>query len=260
MKNQFYYEKYPEDVGFINEVTAHTGRTIMLKELSMLLNTTNKNDTFEQIRNVVYYENALRKKSNSGREESFQRLKKLYGFNPSIPLYNTLRWAWNISDENERPLIALLCALSRDVSLRITAPYILSLLAGKTADKDNISALIEQAFPNHYSQSVIASMTRNILSSWTQSGHLQGLVKKIRTKANSNTSSCVFALALGYLAGYRGRLLLDTIWIRTLDATDYEIQEYLQRAMKKGWIRYRQSAGMMEITLANEVFGMGVKA
>ncbi|HNW92499.1 MAG TPA: D-aminoacyl-tRNA deacylase [bacterium] len=55
----------------------------------------------------------------------------------------------------------------------------------------------------------------------------------------------MFALSIGYLAGYRGRMLLDTIWMRALDATAYEIQEYLQRAMKKGWIRYRESGGMM---------------
>ena len=97
------------------------------------------------------------------------------------------------------------------------------------------------------------------MSSWTQSGHLQGLVKKTRTKANSNTSACVFALAIGYLAGYRGRILLDTIWMRALDATDYEIQEYLQRAMKKGWIRYHQSGGMIEINFSDEIIRIGIK-
>ena len=70
----------------------------------------------------------------------------------------------------------------------------------------------------------------------------------------------MFALAIGYLAGYRGRMLLDTIWMRTLDATDYEIREYLSRAMKKGWIRYRESGGMMEISISDEIFNVGVKA
>lgn len=253
MKSPLNNEKYPEESGFINNIGAHTARTIMFKELALLFNATTKNTPIDEIRNKVYKENILHKKSISGREKSFGPLKKMYGLDPNIPLYNMLRWAWSVSEEQERPLLALLCALSRDASLRVTAAYIFSLLPGKIADKEKISALIEQAFQNSYSPSVIASMTRNLLSSWTQSGHLQGLVKKTRTKANSNTSACVFALLIGYLAGYRGRMLLDTIWMRALDATDYEIRESLSRAMKKGWIRYRESGGMMEINISDEI-------
>ena len=99
-------------------------------------------------------------------------------------------------------------------------------------------------------------MSRNLLSSWTQSGHLRGLVKKVRAKAPSSTSTCVFALAIGYLAGFRGRMLLDTIWMRALDVSEFEIQDYLQRAMKKGWIRYRQSGGMIEINISDDIFRM----
>jgi hypothetical protein len=260
VKDQFYYEKYPEDVGFVNNIGAHTARTIMVKELTLLFNATDKDSPFEDIRNKVINENILHKKSISGRGNSLSFLKRIYGLDRNFPLYNALRWAWSVSDNNEHSLIAVLCALSRDTSLRITAPYIYSLLPEKRVDKEKISSILEQAFPNRYSQSVIASMTRNLLSSWTQSGHLYGLAEKARIKASSNVCSCVFALAIGYLAGYRGRMLLDTIWIRTLDATDYEIQEYLQRAMKKGWIRYRQSAGMMEISLTNEIFGRGLKS
>jgi len=257
VKSPINNENYPEGSGFSNNIGAHAGRTIMFKELAMLFNATTKNSPIEEIRNKVYNDNILHKKSISGRRESFGYLKKIYGLDPNIPLYNSLRWAWSVSEEQEFPLLALLCALSRDTSLRATAPYIFSLLPGKIADKEKISALIEQGFPNSYSPSVIASMTRNLLSSWTQSGHLHGIVNKTRTKANSNTSSCVFALAIGYLAGYRGRMLLDTIWMRSLDATAYEIQDYLQRAMKKGWIRYRESGGMMEIDFSDEIFKVG---
>jgi hypothetical protein len=260
VKSPINNESYPEESGFFNDVGAHNARTIMFQELVNLFNATTKNSPIEEIRNKVYNENILHKKSISGRTESFGRLKKTYGLDPNIPLYNILRWSWSISEEQERPLLALLCALSRDASLRITAPYIFSLMPGKIVDKEKISALIEQAFPNRYSPSSIASMNQNLLSSWTQSGHLKGIAKKIRTKANSNTSACVFALAIGYLAGYRGRMLLDTIWMRALDATAYEIQEYLQRAMKKGWIRYRESGGMMEISFSEDIFKVGGEA
>lgn len=254
MKNQSNGEKYPENAGFINDVGAHTARTIMFKELAMLIHATNNFSSFEEIRRRVYTENILHKKSVSGREKSLSPLKKMYGLDPSIPIYSVLRWAWNISEEQERPLLALLCVLSRDASLRITAPYIISLPPGKIADKDTVASLIEQEFPNKYSPAVIASMTRNLLSSWTQAGHLKGLVKKTRVKATASTGACVFALYIGYLAGYRGRMLLDTIWMRALDSTEYEIKDYLQRAKKKGWIRYQESGGMTEINFADEPF------
>lgn len=259
MKSPINNENYPEESGFFNDVGAHNARTIMFQEISMLFNATTKNCPIEEMRNKVYNENILHKKSISGRKESFGRLKKTYGLDPNIPLYNALRWSWSISEEPDRPLLALLCALSRDTSLRITAPYIFSLMPGKIVDKKKVSALIEKAFPNRYSPASIASMNQNLLSSWTQSGHLQGIAKKTRAKANSNTSACVFALTIGYLAGYRGRMLLDTIWMRALDATDYEIQEYLQRAMKKGWIRYRHSGGMTDIDISDEIFRMEIK-
>jgi len=260
VKSQLNNEKYPEASGFLNDIGAHMARTIMFKELALLFNATTKINTIDEIRNMVYDENILHKKSISGRKKSFSNLKKLYGLDSTIPLYNTFRWAWDISEQQERPLLALLCALSRDSSLRITAPYILSLMPGKIADKEKISALIEQNYPNRYSPALIASLTRNLLSSWAQSGHLRGIAKKIRIKADGNTPACVFALATGYLAGYRGRLLLDTIWMRSLDATDYEIQECLSRAMKKGWIRYRESGGMMDINFSDEIFKKGGEA
>lgn len=260
MKSPIQNGKYPEKSGFINDIGAHTGRTIMFKELALLFNATTKINTIDEIRNMVYDENNLHKKSISGRKETFARLKKTYGLDPTIPLYNTLRWAWDVSEEKERPLLALLCALSRDASLRVTAPYIFSLIPGKIADKEKVSALIEQYYPNRYSPASIASMTKNLLSSWTQSGHLRGIKKKIRIKADNNTPACVFALAIGYLAGFRGRLLLDTIWMRSLDTTDYEIKESLSRAMKKGWVRYRESGGMMEISFSDEIFKKEGKA
>lgn len=256
MKSRFSYEKYPEEVGFVNDIGAHTSRTIMFKELLLLLNATDQSTPLEEIQRKVYAENILHKKSISGREKTFRFLKKMYGLNQNLQIYNTFRWAWYISEDREHPLLAILCALSRDLSLRITAPFILSLPLGGIATKEDVIDLIEESFPNRFSPSVIDSMALNLLSSWKQSGHLHGLSKKTRTKAHSGPSSCVFALVIGYLAGYRGRMLLDTLWMRMLDATDNEINDYLRQAMKKGWIQYRQSGGMIDIEISHNIFRM----
>ncbi|MFA5213724.1 MAG: hypothetical protein WC406_10345, partial [Methanoregula sp.] len=108
MKSPLNNEIYPDESGFFNDVGAHTARTIMFQELAMLFNATTKNSHIEEIRNKVYNENILHKKSISGRKKSFGYLKKTYRLDPNIPLYNTLRWSWSISEEQERPLLALL--------------------------------------------------------------------------------------------------------------------------------------------------------
>jgi len=101
-------------------------------------------------------------------------------------------------------------------------------------------------------------MTQNLLSSWAQSGHLHGLRKKKRTKASPHAASTVFALYIGSLTGLQGRMLFDSLWVRALDATDRELQDSIHLASRKGWMKYHESGGMMEIILAPEIFA-GVK-
>lgn len=254
MKTYINGQKYPEESGFLYGVGAHTARTIMFKEISTLLNATNKDTSFSELKTTVYEENLLHKESISGRKNSFVTLKRLYGLDPHTPLFQAFRWVWRMSEENEHPLLAILCAMCRDESLRISASYILPLPVGKIAEKYMISTQIERAFPNVYSQIVVASMTRNLLSSWTQSGHLYGLVKKERRKATCNAASAVFALYIGSLTGLQGRMLFDSLWVRALDATDRELMDSILLASKKGWIKYRESGGMMEITFSPEIF------
>ena len=156
----------------------HTARTIMFKELSTILSTTNADTSFDEIRGKVIDENLLQKASISGRRKSFAHLRKAYGLDPGIPIFRALRWAWSVSEEGERPLLALLCVLCRDASLRVSASYVLTLPVGTVVEKQVLSSELERAFPDAYSPAVVESMTRNLLSSWTQSGHLEGFRDK----------------------------------------------------------------------------------
>lgn len=50
---------------------------------------------------------------------------------------------------------------------------------------------------------MLSAIARNASSSWTQSGHLTGRQKKIRTQPIVTVGSVAYALALGYLEGDR---------------------------------------------------------
>ncbi|QYZ78639.1 hypothetical protein E2N92_03970 [Methanofollis formosanus] len=226
----------------------------MFKEISILLNATDTETSFDELKHRVQEDNLLQKSSTYGRKKSFSLLKKTYGLDPRISLFRAFRWAWSLSEEDERPVLALLCALCRDASLRVSASYILELPPGAIAEKKTLSSLLEEAFQNGYSPVVIRVMTRELLSSWTQSGHLHGSVNKKRTKASPNAVSTVFALYIGHLSGLQGRTLFDSLWVHALDATERELKDSVHLASKKGWIKYRESGGMMEITFSPEIF------
>lgn len=237
----------------------HTARTIMFKEISTILSATGVDTSVDEVKDKVIDENLLQKASISGRRKSFAYLKKAYGLDPDIPIFRAFRWAWTVSGEGERPLLALLCALCRDASLRVSASYILTLPVGTVVEKQVLSSELERAFPNVYSPAVVESMTRNLFSSWTQSGHLQGFRDKSRAKASSHAGPTVFALYIASLTGLKGRILFDSLWVRALDATDHELQDSIHLASRRGWLKYHESGGMMEITLTPEIFA-GVRS
>jgi hypothetical protein len=246
-------EIFPKEYGFLNDVGAHSSRTIMFKELGMLLDSTSMNAPFNDLKKRVIEDNILQKKSISGRKKTFGFLKQLYGLDPSIPIFRFLRWGW-LQNINERPILCLLCALSRDAALRLSAPYILSIAEGSAPNKLDLIHILELSFPNQYSQKQLKSMSENLLSSWTQSGHLVGKLKKIRNKPIAGPISVSYALYLGWLSGVRGRNLLSTPWVEVLNLSDWELRELLQLASKKGWIKYSESGGMVEITFSRELF------
>ena len=97
-------EELPKEYGFLNEVGSHSSRTIMFKELGLLLDSTSLNATFNDLKKRVIEDNILRKKSISGRKKTFGFLKQLYSIDPAIPIFRLLRWglSQNIDEKPKR--------------------------------------------------------------------------------------------------------------------------------------------------------------
>ena len=234
--------------GFVNEpVGTHTSRTLMFRELGAVMTATEESADSRALRDAAVNRNAVEKSSAAGRVKTFRHLRELYGMNPGLNVFLGLRRAWT-GDASERPLIAALCALARDPIFRATASVVLAMGEGEEFDKKILAKEVAEDFPGHYSEGVTSRIARNVASSWTQSGHFVGRVNKRRIRANAGPVALAYALYLGHLTGLSGRRLFDTVWTSILDRPPSELESLAQRASRQGWIDYRASGGMVEVT------------
>jgi hypothetical protein len=93
----------------------HTSRTIMVRELSLLLAACPKDAAREEYVAAIKGGNCLRKSTVATRRLSAQRLGELYGLDPGVPLFRVMRTLW-YADQNGHPLLAVLLALARSLS------------------------------------------------------------------------------------------------------------------------------------------------
>ena len=127
----------------------------------------------------------------------------LYALDRKILLFRALRDLWD-EDTQAQPLLALLCAVARDPLLRSTAESILATPVGETVTPYMLAEAVNASFPNYYNSKTLASIGRNIISSWQQAGLLSGKLHKVRISAQSHPASVAYALLLGYLSDARG--------------------------------------------------------
>jgi len=219
----------------------------MLSELRLLLAASPGTATREWYREAILDANVLMKRTMATRRESLRRLRELYALDPDITLFRALRAIWYL-EEKAHSQLALLCAVARDPILRETADFILGLSNGTPVTPYQIADRAEQAFPGRYNNTMLANIGRHAASSWQQSGHLSGRVKKVRAKSECSPASTAYALFLGYLCGARGDGLFETLWARLLDAPTDVVRDQTFRASQQGWLEYRHTGMVTEIT------------
>ncbi len=174
-----------------NKSGIHTSRTIMLDELLLLLSHVRDKDATKDVYvKAIIEDNCLAKRSVKNRKLTATYLIELYGLDPGLPLFRALRYFWERDDE-ARPLLALPCAYTRDPLLRLSMPFILGHPEGDVIDRKLLEEHIEESNPSRFSKNTLCSLTQNLNSSWTKSGHLKGKVTKFRTKAIATRGSCL---------------------------------------------------------------------
>lgn len=236
------------EFGFMNEpVGTHGSRTIMLAELRLLLESRPPETDIEQYRSAVLDDNVLLKKTAATRRESFRRLRELYALNSNVLLFHALRDLWDAEVEAQ-PLLALLCATTRDPILRGTADLILAVPTEAQVTPHMISKAAQDSFPDRYNPTMLAGIGRHAASSWQQSGHLKGKLHKIRVQAESRPANVAYALLLGYLCGDRGEGLFHTLWSQLLDTPTHILHQQALVASQHGWLEYRRSGDVTDIS------------
>jgi hypothetical protein len=229
---------------------SHSSRTIMLAELQTLLNNTPADAPREAYQVAIVEENLLGKPTLSARQLTAQKLSELYGLDPKIPLFRLLRYYWPLEPQAQ-PQLALLAALARDPLLRTSVEVLLKTAPGAELSTQAVEQAISAENPHRFGEKTLRSIARNIRSTWTQSGHLSGYRhrQKFRTTIKATPASTAYAVAIGYLEGHRGQLLLETQWVKILDLTPFAAKQMAQSASQREWLSYRGIGDMVDISL-----------
>lgn len=218
----------------------------MLTELGHVLNT----DLYpgrDDVGSLVLLQNILQKRTGSGRRLSLRHLRELYGIGETPPLILRVMMAlWARAGEGQ-PVLAILAALAREMLLRDSAEIILAAPVGALVHTPELAALFERRYPGRYTSKMVRSLSQNCASSWTQSGHLKGKVRKERSRPSVSPATAAYAALLGSLAGFGGPALLACPWLAVLDRPDGEVLTLLRKAEAEGLSRLRAGGDVIEI-------------
>lgn len=234
--------------GFATNIgSAHQARSYMLDELQALLEYVPAPDAGRaQYQAAIVDDNCLGKRSVQTRKLTARHLKDLYGLDPAIPLFRTLRYFWSRDGEGQ-PLLALLCACARDSLLRQTAPFILKLPVGAQVPRSDMEAYLTQTFPDRLSKASLKSAAQNVLTTWTRAGHLRGHTNKMRARAAATPGAAAYALYLSAILGGRGELLFQSPYAALLDCPTNQAVELADTAAKRGWIVLKHIGEVIEV-------------
>ena len=228
------------------EKGTHTSRTMMLSELSDLLNDLPPEAERADYAASIIHENVLGKQTSATRRLTNQRLGELYGLDPRLPLFRVLRRMWSL-DEAGRPLIALMCALCRDPLFRATARSVIETPLNTELIRSNLLDAIRETVGSRLNDSILDKVARNAGSSWSQSGHLKGRVRKIRQRVHPTAGATAYALWLGSLEDLAGEQLLSSRWASILDTTGDRLIDNVLQAKQLGLVDARIGGGVVEI-------------
>jgi hypothetical protein len=220
----------------------------MLDELTAVLAAVPVSGSRQDYLHAVVDGNCLRKRTNSTRRLTFQRLSELYGLTPQIAIFRILRRLWE-ADVNSHALLAILGALARDPLLLSTAEAIVTLAEGVEFPRRKMAEHLRSAVGDRLSEATLDKVVRNAASSWTQSGHLCGRTFKVRSRVTATPAAAAFGLYLGTCVGFRGDELLTSGWIKTLDCIPSRALDLAIEAKRLGLLDLRVAGDVFDLNL-----------
>ena len=224
----------------------HSSRTMMLAELGDVLAAVPGSGSRLDYAVAAIDDNVAGKATASARRLTHKRLRELYGLDPAVPIFRVLRRLWAV-DESGRPTLALLCALARDPLLRLSAPTVLGLQPGQELVRSALVAAVAGQTGERLNEAVVDKVARNSASSWTQSGHLRGRMRKIRSVVEPTPGSLAFALWLSSLDGHTGVQMLRAAWATVFDRGPQRLLDAALTAQQLHLLHVRLGGDVVEI-------------
>jgi hypothetical protein len=241
-------EAFPKLLGFrAGASSVHTSRTMMLAELSLMLERIGADACTTTYWSAIVEDNVLGKPTQTTRQRTAKRLVELYALDPCCTVFRLLRHFWS-SDPPSRPMLAFLAATARDPLLRHSTPFLYAIPLGHMVSPTLIAAHLHECFPGRFQTSTAIATAQRLASTWRQAGYLRGRVKKQRITPHVTPMVTAFALVLGYLCGLRGTRLLDCLWTRFLHRPPGALTALASAASQQGWLTYKVAGAVVEIT------------
>ena len=225
----------------------HTSRTMMLDELSHLLDAAPGDAVRDNYALAVVAHNCLGKRTAATRKLSLQRLTELYALDPQVILFRVLRNLW-VRNETSRPLLALLLALARDPLLRATATAVVRTPYGNEFARQSMKDALVGVVGDRLNEATLDKVVRNAASSWTQTGHFRGRGRKTRQRVEATPAATTFTLLVGFAVGRRGRLLFEAPWTAVLDTSPDNLIDVAVDAKRLGLLELKQSGSMIDVS------------
>lgn len=230
-------------LGFVaGEHGAHSHATVMVRDLETLFKATVPNAGLADYARLVVVENILGKRTAAARKHTLNNLVNLYALDPRVPVFRIFRELWH-RESAGRPLLALICAVARDPLVRGSAQIVLDLSPGLTLNSGTLAASVGRQM----APATVNAIGARLLSTWAQAGFLNSARRRMRIRPGATPGAATYALALGYMEGSRGSLLLTTPWTRLLDSPPDEVLSLVRQAARHGWIGYRAAGDVMDL-------------
>lgn len=221
--------------------------TIGIPHLVELLREVPSDASAEQYRQAVVEDNILGRPTLAGRQRSFRHLRELYFLDPGRVEFAALRSLWDI-DPAAQPLLAGLLAFTRDEVLRASFAAVADLPVGSGVTSADLTAAVAAQFGNEMSESTLGKTGRNTGACWTQTGHLAGRAKKVRTEVEARPVAIAYAAYLGHLAGGRGLGVLDNPWSQILGLAPGRTLEALRDAHTQGLLDLLVAGNVVDVS------------
>src|SRR5947207_1590364 len=141
---------------------AHISRTMMLRELAVLLTVLPISASSEDYAEAILSNNLLSKGTETTRLKTLRHLRELYGLSSDLPIFRTLR-RLHASDSSALAQLAFLCAWTRDPLLRATTPGVIGVEVGNDVSVSALVDAVSEAFPNQYSALNEQKIARNYI-------------------------------------------------------------------------------------------------